>query len=231
MQPYYTVMRLPGEKSEEFIQMLPFTPRLKDNLAAWMVARSDGEHYGRLFVFQFPKQKVVFGPRQIVARINQDQVISPQITLWNQQGSQVIQGTLLVIPINESLLYVRPLYLRSSGGRIPELKRVIVAYQDQIVMAETLNKGLVQIFGRKVEAALSPDMREATEADLLPVRPVGDPEVIPVSTDLTALAQQANEIYARMDAALKAGDLALFGEELKRLGEVLAAMDKIKKLP
>ncbi len=231
MQPYYTIMRLPGEKDTEFIQMLPFTPRLKDNLSAWMVARSDGEHYGRLFVFQFPKQKVVFGPRQIVARINQDQKISPQITLWNQQGSQVIQGTLLVIPINESLLYVRPLYLRSSGGKIPELKRVIVAYQDQIVMAETLNKGLVEIFGRKVEHALSPDLREAIEADRLPPAPAIDLETVAPSADLATLAKQANEIYARMDVALKAGDLALFGEELKRLGEVLTAMDKIKKLP
>jgi uncharacterized membrane protein (UPF0182 family) len=228
MQPYYTIMRLPGEKDTEFIQMLPFTPRLKDNLSAWMVARSDGEHYGRLFVFQFPKQKVVFGPRQIVARINQDQKISPQITLWNQQGSQVIQGTLLVIPINESLLYVRPLYLRSAGGRIPELKRVIVAYQDQIVMAETLNKGLVEIFGRKIETALAPDLRQATEADLLPIAPVADPEAIPV-TDLTVLAAQANEIYTRMTAAQKAGDWALYGEELKKLGEVLAQMEKIKK--
>ncbi len=112
MQPYYTVMRLPGERQAEFIQMLPFTPARKDNLASWMVARSDGEHYGRMLVFQFPKQKVVFGPRQVVARINQDQVISPQITLWNQQGSEVLQGTLLVIPIEESLIYIRPLYLR-----------------------------------------------------------------------------------------------------------------------
>ena len=229
MQPYYTIMRLPGEKDTEFIQMLPFTPRLKDNLSAWMAARSDGEHYGRLFVFQFPKQKVVFGPRQIVARINQDQVISQQITLWNQQGSQVLQGTLLVIPINESLLYVRPLYLRSQGGRMPELKRVIVAYQDQIVMEDTLNKGLVRIFGRKVEAALSPDLREATEADLLPIPTVADPETVAPNADIATLAKQANEIYARMDAALKAGDLALFGEELKKLGEVLAAMEKIKK--
>jgi hypothetical protein len=139
MQPYYTVMRIPGEARAEFIQMLPFTPRRKDNLSAWMVARSDPDHYGQLEVFQFPKQKVVFGPRQIVARINQDQEISPQITLWNQQGSQVIQGTLLVIPIKESLLYVRPLYLKASDGKIPELKRVIVAYQNQIVMADTLD--------------------------------------------------------------------------------------------
>src|SRR5215831_17559687 len=135
-------MKLPGEQRTEFIQMLPFTPRAKDNMAAWMVARSDGDHYGHMLVFQFPKQKIVYGPRQIVARINQDQVISPQITLWNQQGSQVIQGTLLVIPIEESLLYVRPLYLRGQGGRIPELKRVIVAYQNAIVMDETLEGAL-----------------------------------------------------------------------------------------
>ena len=146
MLPCYTIMRLPGEERPEFIQMLPFTPRQKDNLAAWMVARSDGEHYGQLVVFQFPKQKVVFGPRQVIARINQDQVISPQITLWNQQGSEVIQGTLLVIPIEESLLYIRPLYLRSAGGKIPELKRVIVAYQNQIVMEETLEACLDRIF-------------------------------------------------------------------------------------
>ena len=122
MEPYYTIMRLPGESEAEYIQMLPFTPRQKDNLAAWMVARSDGENYGRLMAFQFPKQKVIYGPSQVVARINQDQVISPQITLWNQQGSEVIQGTLLVIPIEESLLYIRPLYLRAAGGRILHLQ-------------------------------------------------------------------------------------------------------------
>ncbi len=113
-----------------------------------MVARTDGEHYGRLVVFQFPKQTVIFGPRQVAARISQDQVIAPQITLWNQQGSEVIQGTLLVIPIEESLLYIRPLYLRAAGGRIPELKRVIVAYQNQIVMEETLDEALGRLFPR-----------------------------------------------------------------------------------
>jgi uncharacterized membrane protein (UPF0182 family) len=160
MEPYYTIMRLPGAADAEFIQMLPFTPRRKDNLAAWMVARSDGDHYGKLLVFQFPKQKVVFGPRQVVARINQDQEISPQITLWNQQGSEVIQGTLLVIPIEESLLYVRPLYLRAAGGKIPELKRVIVAYQNRIVMDDTLDKALERVFrpgaGAEATAGLAP---------------------------------------------------------------------------
>ena len=145
MHPYYTIMKLPGETGPEYIQMLPFTPRGKDNLAAWMVARSDGENYGKLAVFQFPKQTVIFGPRQVAARINQDQVISPQITLWNQQGSEVIQGTLLVIPIEESLIYIRPLYLKAAGGQIPELKRVIVAYQNNIVMDETLSEALQRI--------------------------------------------------------------------------------------
>ena len=112
-----------------------------------MAARSDPERYGQLEVFEFPRQTIVYGPRQIIARINQDQVISPQITLWNQQGSQVIQGTLLVIPVGEALLYVRPLYLRASGGRIPALNRVIVAYKDQIVMEPTLDAALARIFG------------------------------------------------------------------------------------
>ena len=152
MEPYYTVMRLPGEPKAEFIQMLPFTPRGKDNLAAWMVSRSDGDRYGELVVFKFPKQKLVFGPRQVVARINQDQVISPQITLWNQQGSQVIWGTLMVIPIEESLIYVRPLYLRSSGGKIPELTRVIVAYENRIVMERTLEAGLARLFSSEAPA-------------------------------------------------------------------------------
>ena len=148
MEPYYSIMRLPGETRAEFIQMLPFTPRQKDNLAAWMVARSDGERYGKLMVVQLPKQKVIFGPKQVNARISQDQNISPQITLWNQQGSEVIQGTLLVIPIEESVMYVRALYLRASGGRIPELKRVIVVYQNQIVMAESLEAAIDRIFPR-----------------------------------------------------------------------------------
>jgi uncharacterized membrane protein (UPF0182 family) len=146
MSPYYTIMKIPGGTSAEFIQMLPYTPRQKDNLAAWMVARSDGENYGQLMVFQLPKQTVVFGPRQISARISQDEVIAPQITLWDQQGSEVIQGTLLVIPIEESLVYLRPLYLRAAGGRIPELKRVVVAYRNRIVMEESLDVALARLF-------------------------------------------------------------------------------------
>jgi len=185
-----------------------------------MVARSDGEHYGKMLVFQFPKQKVVFGPRQIVGRINQDQVISPQITLWNQQGSEVIQGTLLVIPVEESLLYVRPLYLRAAGGRIPELKRVIVAYQNQIVMDETLDAAIEKIFSKGV-AARPPDAEAAS----------GD-AAAPASAPLTggetadALAELARQHFERAIEAQRNGDWARYGDEIKQVGAALERMTK-----
>ena len=220
MEPYYTIMRLPKERDAEFVQMLPFTPRRKDNLAAWMVARSDGEHYGKMLVFQFPKQKVVFGPRQIVARINQDQLISPQITLWNQQGSEVIQGTLLVIPIEESLLYVRPLYLRAAGGKIPELKRVIVAYQNQIVMENTLEAAIEKIF-RKGVVIRPPDTEPPPDADA-----AAPPAPLTGSETVEALAELARQHFERAIEAQRAGDWARYGEELKQLGGALERMTR-----
>jgi uncharacterized protein len=228
MEPYYTIMRLPGESSAEFIQMLPFTPRRRDNLASWMVARSDGDHYGQLLVFQFPKQKLVFGPRQVVSRINQDQVIAPQITLWNAQGSEVIQGTLMVIPIEESLIYVRPMYLRAKGGRIPELTRVIVAYQDQIVMERTLEAGLARLFGMPLPAGAATTTAGTPSAPGAPG--VGVPAQ-PAQTEGAAtapiapgLAAEAQATYERAIAAQRAGDWAKYGEEIKRLGELLDRM-------
>jgi hypothetical protein len=224
MQPYYTIMRLPGEREAEFIQMLPYTPRRRDNLAAWLVARSDGEHYGKLRVFEFPKQKLVFGPRQVVARINQDQTISPQITLWNQQGSAVIWGTLMVIPVEESLIYVRPLYLKASGGRIPELTRVIVAYQNQIVMEDTLEEGLARIFGARgapaAPAATPPDGTQ-TSAPAPAAQTAG---TAPPAAGNDALAAEARTHYDRAIAAQRAGDWAKYGEEIRALGGVLERM-------
>jgi uncharacterized membrane protein (UPF0182 family) len=213
MEPYYTIMKLPGESRPEYIQMLPFTPRQKDNLAAWMVARSDGENYGKLAVIQFPKQTLIFGPRQISARISQDQAIAPQITLWNQQGSEVIQGTLLVIPIEESLIYVRPLYLRAAGGRIPELKRVVVAYQNQIVMEETLDRALERLFPRG--AGPRPASAARPAATTSASAPAG------AQADLVA---QARGHYERALEAQRAGDWARYGEEIRRLGEVLSRL-------
>jgi len=199
----HLIMKLPGEKEEEFILMLPFTPRKKNNLASWMVARSDGGHYGKLIVYRFPKQSLVFGPQQIMNRINQDPEISQQLSLWDQGGSQVIRGNLLVIPIEGSLIYVQPLYLKATGGKIPELKRVIVAYKNKIAMEETLDEALAAIFGR------SPPKQEIREK---------------IAVDEKNLIKQAKEHYDRAQQALRDADWARYGEELQRLGEVLEQM-------
>ncbi|MBF8279584.1 MAG: conserved rane protein of unknown function, partial [candidate division NC10 bacterium] len=155
MEPYYTIMRLPGEKKEEFILLLPFTPNKKDNMIAWLAARSDPPHYGKLIAYNFPKAKLVYGPRQIDARIDQDSFISQQLSLWSQRGSSVIRGSLLAIPIERSLLYVQPLYLAAEKGSLPELKRIIVAHGNDIAMEETLERALTQVFGGTTRAAIA----------------------------------------------------------------------------
>ncbi len=211
MVPYYTIMRLPGGTDEEFIQMLPFTPKSKDNLASWMVARADGEHYGHLVVYRFPKQRLVYGPKQIVARFNQDPEISRQLTLWNQRGSQVIFGNLMVIPIEESLLYVQPLYLRAESGKIPELRRVIVATDNRIAMDETLDKSLALIFGgasTQERAAPKPGPTAAAPAAGVPAD----------------LAAEARQHYENALEAQRAGDWARYGDEIRKLGEVIDRM-------
>jgi len=219
MEPYYTIMKLPGERSEEFILMLPFTPKDKNNLAAWMAARSDGEHYGKLVVYRFPKQKVIYGPNQVVALINQDPEISRQRTLWDQRGSSVNMGTLMVIPVEESLIYVQPLYLRAEQGRIPELRRVIVAAADRIAMEPTLEASLARIFGEALAGdpkTQGPDVKpgEAPAQAQAPTAPT------------TNLAEQAKQHYDRAMQAQREGDWARYGEEVKRLGAVLEQMSK-----
>lgn len=210
----HIVMRLPDEEHAEYIFMTPFTPRQKDNLAAWMVARSDGEHYGKLLVYRFPKQSLVFGPRQIVNRINQDTEIARQITLWDQRGSEVIRGELLVIPIEKSLIYVQPLYLRAEGGQIPELKRVVIAHQNQVVMAETLESGLSLLFGgssARPAVAETPSQEAAAGA----------------ATGVSAtLLRQVQDAYDRAIAAQRAGNWAQYGEEMNRLGDLLRRLTR-----
>jgi uncharacterized membrane protein (UPF0182 family) len=204
----HMIMRLPEERDPEYIYMVPFTPRGKDNLAAWMVARNDGEVYGRLLVYRFPRQSLVFGPQQIQNRINQDTEIARQVSLWDQRGSQVIRGDLLVIPIEQSLLYVQPIYLQAEGGRIPELKRVVVAYENRVVMEETLDEALLRLFGGA--AAPSPRPAEALAA--------GAPAV---DEGLRALAAEARRRYQAALQAQRDGDWARYGDEIRRLGELL----------
>ncbi|MBW4503594.1 MAG: UPF0182 family protein [Scytonema hyalinum WJT4-NPBG1] len=149
VEPYYLITKLPQGQSEEFILLLPFKPVQRANLIAWLAARSDGQEYGKLLLYEFPKQQLVYGTEQIEALINQDPLISQQISLWNRQGSKVIQGNLLVIPIERSLLYVEPLYLEAEQNSLPTFVRVIVAYNNRIVMAETLEQALAAIFQQK----------------------------------------------------------------------------------
>ena len=151
VRPYYVIMRLPDFPREEFILIMPYTPIQKDNMVAWLAARSDPEGYGSLFAFKYPKDKLIFGPMQIEARADQDTTISQQFTLWGQGGSRVIRGNLLVVPIGQSNLYVEPIYLQSEQGQLPELKRVIIANGSNIVMTESVLQGLQQLFGAGVE--------------------------------------------------------------------------------
>ncbi len=164
VEPYYLITSLPTIPIPEFMLLLPYTPQQRTNLVAWLAARSDGENYGKLLLYTFPKQRLIFGPEQIEARINQDPAISSQISLWNRQGSRVLQGNLLIVPIEQSLLYIEPLYLEASQNQIPTLVRVIVAYENRIVMAETLPEALNAIFrDRSRSAGASPIATPASE--------------------------------------------------------------------
>jgi hypothetical protein len=212
MEPYFTVMRLPGEPREEFILLLPFNPSGRDNMIALMAARADAPNYGRLIAYTFPKQKLVYGPRNIDARINQDPVISQQISLWNQQGNRVLRGSLLAIPIDESLIYVLPLYLAADqAGALPELRRVVVAYGNQIAMEPTLEQALGRIFGGRVRG---------DEGVARPREP-GAPPAAAGDGLLAGLVQRAWEAWQRAQEAVRRGDWAGYGQEQKRLEEAL----------
>ena len=218
----HIVMKLPEEKEAEFIYMAPFTPKGKDNLASWMIARNDGENYGKLRVYRFPKQSLVYGPRQIMSRINQDTEISRELTLWDQRGSEVIRGELLVIPIEKALIYVQPIYLRGKGGKIPELKRVVVAYQNRVVMRETLEAGLATLFGgdvpRNEDQPAAAQPQDSAGAVPAPVRPT-------VSPSNTGLIAEARSRYDRALAAQRSGDWAAYGREIQALGDALRRLN------
>jgi hypothetical protein len=206
MEPYYTIMRLPGESGEEFILLILYNPSKKDNMIAWLAARSDGSHYGKLIAYNFPKQKLIYGPRQIEARIDQDAFISQQLSLWSQRGSQVIRGSLLAIPIEQSLLYVEPLYLAAEKGSLPELKRVIVAFGNQIAMEENLDASLQRIFGAPGK---TPAARAETGAAL--------PAPGKADSSVRGLVDQAWQQYGRAQESLRQGNFAGYGEAIKQL--------------
>lgn len=206
VQPYYVIMQLkeaPYEfKKPEFLLMLPFTPRGKNNMVAWIFVSSDAPHYGQGAIYTFLKGKLVYGPLQIESRINQDPYISQQITLWNQAGSRVIRGNLLVIPIDGAILYVEPLYLQSEQSQIPELKRVVVATEDKVVMDETIENAISQIVGSK-----PPEKKEEKPTS---------PEITKIKT-----VEDLKKLFIELEKALKQGEYEVFGRKLKEIKEML----------
>ena len=206
MEPYYIVTKLPGHDREEFILMTPFTPSTKNNMIAWLAAKNDQPEYGDLVVYKFPKEKLIFGPMQIEARIDQDSEISQQLTLWGQKGSTVIRGNLLVIPIEESIIYVEPLYLRAETGEIPELKRVIVSDGSDVMIGNNLEDALEKLF----------------------VRSFGDREIVVAGEEKTLkdLIQEAAGYYESAQNYSREGNWSKYGEELQKLEQTLKLLEE-----
>jgi uncharacterized membrane protein (UPF0182 family) len=242
MEPYYIIMKLPEEKKEEFLLMIPFTPSRKDNMIGWLAARSDLPNYGNLLVYKLPKEKLVYGPMQIEARVDQQTDISRELSLWGQRGSRVIRGNLLAIPIGDTFIYVEPVYLeaiqeesvlpptgppqrgaqrgaapvssqldKSRGAAIPELKRVIVAFSNRLVMEETLDKALRRVLGEQIfpKELASPS--------------------IPQTEDISNIGVLALEHYNKAKDYLRQGNWAEYGRELENLEKILKEMSSITK--
>lgn len=214
----HIIMKDPDGDDEEFMLMVPYTPWDKDNMVSWMAALNDGENYGKLIVYRFPKQKLVYGPMQIEKRIDQDTLIAKELTLLDQQGSNVIRGNLLTIPIDQSLLFVEPIYIESSGGErnLPEVKRVIVAYENKIVMEESLEEALDKVFGKSQESKPEGGV-ETPEGETPPIQ----------DSTLEELIQKANELFNKAEEAQRKGDWAEYGRYQKELENILKELSKL----
>ena len=241
VDPYYVIMRLPGQAREEFLLMQPFTPDRRDNMIAWLAARADEANYGKLLLYKFPKDRLVYGPFQVEGRIDQDPSISAQFTLWNQAGSSIIRGNLLVIPLGTSNLYVEPIFLQANSGTqanaaaqggsgaIPELKRVIVSTGNRLVMEPTLEEALLRLFGpgsavqTGLPSATAPGAGPDTRTGAAPA-PATGPAPPP---EVAALVRSANDHFARAQEALRNGDFARYGEEQRALESDLRRLNEL----
>jgi uncharacterized membrane protein (UPF0182 family) len=205
VNPSYVVMKLPGRQNEEFLLIQPFTPQNKDNMVSWMAGVCDGEDYGKLIVYEFPKQSLLYGPMQIEQRIDQEPSIAPQLNLLSQQGASILRGNMQTIPIENSVLYVEAIYVRSSGGEtsLPEVKKVILSYGEQIVMADNLESAIATLFG-KAEGA-----------------PAGEGPSKPPQQASPEGASRALALYREAQEALQAGNWALYGEKMQALEDAL----------
>lgn len=236
MAPYYVIMRLPGQPRPEFILILPFTPVNKNNANAWLAGRSDGENYGKLLAYKFPTDRLVFGPRQIESRIDQDDRIADQFGKWRNSGSTILRGNLLFVPVGDSYIYVEPIYLQSQQSRLPELTRVVVAAGERIAMEASLEESLNAVFRTTIfrpagggAVVAPPPSGGAQPPPAQPTPPAAPPAG--AATELAALARQAQEHFARAQERLRAGDWAGYGEAQKQLEETLKRMAELAPTP
>ena len=217
MEPTYLIMKLPEEENEEFILSIPYTPKSKANLIALFVARNDGPEYGKLIVYKLPKQKTVYGPMQIESRIDQDTDISKEFSLWGQKGSTYIRGNLLTIPIEDSLLYVEPVYLKADNeNSLPEVKRVIVVYGDKIAYEETLEEALESLFGKADDSGEIDD----------PANIIGG-EAADTYAELIILAGEA---FENAETAQRNGDWSSYGRHIEELKEYLSELQRLQDI-
>jgi len=220
MQPNFVLMKLPGGAGEEFVEILPFTPANRNNLIGWIAGRSDGSNYGTTVVYDFPKTRLIDGPQQIEARIDQNAQLSGQLTLWNQQGSHVLRGSLLVIPSGRALLYAEPIYLQAQRSPMPELRLVVLALQDKLAYGTTFQAALAALFGGEVSSLSAKEPPQAA--------PVSQGSSLP-SSDMNALISEAGKDFAdyqRLTAEGKLGEAGLKLDALKRVLEKLNAHKK-----
>ena len=221
IEPYYVTLPLPGSTEPEYLLILPFSPATKNNMIGWMAARNDPEHYGHLIVYELPKQELIFGPIQVEGRIDQEPVISQQFSLWDQRGSSVIRGNLLVLPINQSFLYIEPVYLLSETSALPELKRIVTASNTAVAMADTLNNSLIALAQGSVAVATdqTPTVTPPEDAPA-PPRPA-------VPETLDDLVAAANGHLQAAETAQRQGDWAAYGRELESLRAILAQLAEL----
>lgn len=223
MESLYFTFELPGEGKPEFVLSIPYTPTGKQNMTAFLVARNDGDNYGKLKLYEFPKSKTIIGPEQVEARISNNDVISRDLALWDSRGSQVLRGNILTIPINSSILYIEPLYIRADSEKaIPEVRRIIASYNDKVVMEDTLEKALTSLFGgpsdpnEQIESSVSD---EPTDIEQMPVDS-------PLPEDEAGLIKQANELYEQAQEALKSGSLSEYEKKINELGNILKRLEQ-----
>jgi len=222
MLPYYVIMRLAEEEKAEFLLLLPATPSNKKNMIALLIARSDAPHYGELNVSMFSKDKLIYGPMQVEARIDQEPTISEKLTLWGQMGSKVIRGNLLVIPVEKSLLYVEPVYLQATEGELPQLKSVIVAYGEKIAMDDDLTAALASVFGDAPAAA-------AVAAAPRPGEVEEKPKETPSTASIAELVRSALKHYEGAMEQLKSENWAGYGEQLGAVKKDLKKLEEATK--